>query len=54
MLKLFQEMGRDIKEKGRGGKFKYDIFDTLLEPEKIPQYTPTQHHNKEKNTVNVV
>jgi hypothetical protein len=29
-LKFFQELGeRWIKERGGGGEFKYDIFDTL-------------------------
>jgi hypothetical protein len=31
IVKLFQKLWgrRRIKEKGRGGEFKYDVFDTL-------------------------
>jgi hypothetical protein len=29
LLKLFQEWGRGIKENGKGGEFKCDIFDIL-------------------------
>jgi hypothetical protein len=42
----FREEG--LKKSSRGGEFKYNIFDTLLELFKILQCTPTKHNNNKK------
>jgi hypothetical protein len=36
------------EETGRGGEFKYDIFDTLSEFVQMPQCTPTQNNKRKK------
>jgi hypothetical protein len=46
LLKLFHEWGREIKENGGGGEFKYDTFAILKDFCKCHNVPPTHHNNK--------